>query len=272
MNAAAHRVVIADDHTLLREALAELIQGMGDFDVVAAVGDAPGMVAAVAEHRPDVVLMDIEMPGNEDPARTVRSLQAASSDTKIMVLTMHDDLLLLQTLLPLGIRGYLHKTSTHRALTAALRDACSQDGLTVSLPPRARPLGGGEPEAAAPAPPVPGSVPVPGSAPVPGSVPAAPVSEPDRDLLSHREREVLALVASGLSNRRTASHLGLTEGTIKRHMRNIFAKLGATSRLDASNKAVSAGLIPAPTAPPAPAPAPPGAHGGGHRPATWQRR
>ncbi|CAM5579703.1 DNA-binding response regulator [Streptomyces avidinii] len=259
----AHRVVIADDHTLLREALAELIQGMGDFDVVAAAGDAPGMVAAVAEHRPDVVLMDIEMPGNEDPARTVRSLQAASADTKIMVLTMHDDLLLLQTLLPLGIRGYLHKTSTHRALTAALRDACSQDGLTVSLPPRSRPLTAGEAETAGPAP----------SAPGPGSVPAAAVSEPDRDRLSHREREVLALVASGLSNRRTASHLGLTEGTIKRHMRNIFAKLGATSRLDASNKAVSAGLIPAPTAPPASAPPQPGPQqAAGRRPATWQRR
>ncbi|MFD6886281.1 response regulator [Streptomyces sp. NPDC059957] len=259
MNANAHRVVIADDHTLLREALAELIQGMGDFDVVAAVGDAPGMVAAVAEHRPDVVLMDIEMPGNEDPARTVRSLQAASADTKIMVLTMHDDLLLLQTLLPLGIRGYLHKTSTHRALTAALRDACSQDGLTVSLPPRARPRTAGEPEAAA----------APSAS---GAGPVAPVSEPDRELLSHREREVIALVASGLSNRRTASHLGLTEGTIKRHMRNIFAKLGATSRLDAANKAVSAGLIPAPTTPPAPAPPQPGTHADGQRPASWQRR
>ncbi|MEE1756658.1 response regulator transcription factor [Streptomyces sp. SP18CS02] len=214
-----YRIIIADDHTLLRDALAELIRGMGDFDVVAAVGDAPSMVAAVAEHRPDVVLMDIEMPGNEDPARTVRALQAASTDTKIMVLTMHDDPRLLQALLPLGIRGYLHKTATHRSLTAALRDACSQDGLTVSLPPRSRP--GPEPE-----------------------------PEPEREVLSRRELEVIALVATGLSNRRTATQLGLTEGTVKRHMRNIFSKLGATSRVDAANKAVAAGLIPAPTTPP----------------------
>ncbi|MET9624504.1 response regulator transcription factor [Streptomyces sp. NPDC006464] len=214
-----YRVIIADDHTLLRDALAELIRGMGDFDVVAAVGDAPGMVAAVGGHRPDVVLMDIEMPGNEDPARTVRALQAASPNTKIMVLSMHDDPRLLQVLLPLGIRGYLHKTATHRSLTAALRDACTQDGLTVSLPPRTRPAPDPEPE-------------------------------PDREVLSPRELEVIALVAAGLSNRRTATQLGLTEGTVKRHLRNIFAKLGATSRVDATNKAVAAGLIPAPATTP----------------------
>lgn len=213
------RIVIADDHTLLREALAELIQGMGDFDVVATVGDAPGMVAAAGEHRPDVVLMDIEMPGNEDPGRTVRAVQAASPESKIMVLTMHDDKRLLQALLPLGIRGYLHKTASHRSLTAALRDACTQDGLTVSLPAPSR------------------------TAPPPERT---AVREP----LSPRELEVITLVAAGLSNRRTATRLGLTEGTVKRHMRNIFAKLGASSRVDAANKAVAAGLIPAPTTPP----------------------
>ncbi|MGW2512584.1 response regulator transcription factor [Streptomyces scopuliridis] len=212
-----YRIVIADDHTLLRDALAELIRGMGDFDVTAAVGDAPAAIATAAEHRPDVLLMDIEMPGNEDPARTVRAVQAASPDTKIMVLTMHDDPRLLQSLLPLGIRGYLHKTATHHALVAALRDACSQDGLTVSLPPRPR---------------------------------SEPDPRPRPDVLSPRELEVIALVAAGHSNRRAATQLGLTEGTVKRHLRNIFAKLGAVSRVDAVNKAVAAGLIPPPSAAP----------------------
>ncbi|MFI8961989.1 response regulator [Streptomyces sp. NPDC053493] len=215
-----YRIVIADDHTLLRDALAELIAAMGDFEVVATAGDAPGMIAAVAEHRPAVVLMDIEMPGNEDPGRTVQALQAASPDTRVMVLTMHDDPRLLQALLPLGIRGFLHKTATHRSLTAALRDACTQDGLTVSLPPRSR--------AAA----------------------RQPAPAPPRESLSPREVEVITLVAAGYSNRRTATSLGLTEGTVKRHMRNIFAKLSATSRVDATNKAVAAGLI----TPPASAP------------------
>ncbi|MFE2845117.1 response regulator [Streptomyces scopuliridis] len=212
-----YRIVIADDHTLLRDALAELIRGMGDFDVTAAVGDAPAAITMAAEHRPDVLLMDIEMPGNEDPARTVRAVQAASPDTKIMVLTMHDDPRLLQSLLPLGIRGYLHKTATHHALVAALRDACSQDGLTVSLPPRPR---------------------------------SEPDPRPRPDVLSPRELEVIALVAAGHSNRRAATQLGLTEGTVKRHLRNIFAKLGAVSRVDAVNKAVAAGLIPPPSAAP----------------------
>ncbi|MFF2526406.1 response regulator transcription factor [Streptomyces liangshanensis] len=214
-----YSIVIADDHTLLRDALAELIRGVGGFEVAAAVGDAPGAVAMAAEHRPDVLLMDIEMPGNEDPGRTVRAVQAASPDTKIMVLTMHDDPRLLQSLLPLGIRGYLHKTATHHSLVAALRDACSQDGLTVSLPPR--------PKAEAP-----------------------PEPEPALHTLSPREVEVVALVAAGLSNRGAATQLGLTEGTIKRHLRNIFAKLGAVSRVDAVNKAVVAGLIAPPSAAP----------------------
>ncbi|MYV55523.1 response regulator transcription factor [Streptomyces sp. SID3212] len=214
-----YSIVIADDHTLLRDALAELIRGVGGFDVAAAVGDAPGAVAMAAEHRPDVLLMDIEMPGNEDPGRTVRAVQAASPDTKIMVLTMHDDPRLLQSLLPLGIRGYLHKTATHHSLVAALRDACSQDGLTVSLPPRPKP----EPQQA---------------------------PEPAHHTLSPREVEVVTLVAAGLSNRGAATQLGLTEGTIKRHLRNIFAKLGAVSRVDAVNKAVLAGLIPPPSAAP----------------------
>ncbi|MFF0433525.1 response regulator [Streptomyces sp. NPDC004327] len=220
----AHRIVIADDHTLLRDALAELIAAMGDFEVVATAGDAPGMVAAVAEHRPAVVLMDIEMPGNEDPGRTVQALQAASPETRVMVLTMHDDPRLLQALLPLGIRGFLHKTATHRSLTAALRDACTQDGLTVSLPPRSR-------------------------------ASRAPAPQQPQESLSPREVEVITLVAAGHSNRRTATVLGLTEGTVKRHMRNIFAKLGATSRVDAANKAVAAGLITPPaSAPPKPSP------------------
>lgn len=219
-----HRIVIADDHTLLRDALAELIAAMGDFEVVATAGDAPGMVAAVAEHRPAVVLMDIEMPGNEDPGRTVQALQAASPETRVMVLTMHDDPRLLQALLPLGIRGFLHKTATHRSLTAALRDACTQDGLTVSLPPRSR-------------------------------ASRAPAPQQPHEALSPREVEVITLVAAGHSNRRTATVLGLTEGTVKRHMRNIFAKLGATSRVDAANKAVAAGLITPPaSAPPKTAP------------------
>ncbi|MFE2037177.1 response regulator transcription factor [Streptomyces scopuliridis] len=84
--------------------------------------------------------------------------------------------------------------------------------------------------------------------------PPRPRSEPDPrprpDVLSPRELEVIALVAAGHSNRRAATQLGLTEGTVKRHLRNIFAKLGAVSRVDAVNKAVAAGLIPPPSAAP----------------------
>ncbi len=211
------RILIADDHTLLRSALAELLGTEADFEVVGLAGDVAETLRLAAELEPQVVLLDIEMPGNHNPPATVRALQQAVPGVGILVLTMHDDPRLVQALLPLDIRGFLHKTVTHQALAAAVRDACTL-GSRVTLSLLAHSL-------AAPAPAGPG-------------------------LLSPRELQVVELAAHGFSNYRIARRLEITEGTVKRHMRNIFEKLGTGSRVEAANKAVGMGLI----APPATAP------------------
>ncbi|THA33446.1 response regulator transcription factor [Streptomyces sp. A1547] len=211
------RILIADDHTLLRDALAELLDAEDDFDVVAVAGNAAETVRLAAELRPHVLLLDIEMPGNQDPATTVRHLRRAAPETHVMVLTMHDDPGLVQALLPLGIRGFLHKTVSHQSLAGTVRDVCAGGSrVTISL---------SAPSLAAPAP-------------------------ADNAPLSVRETQVMELAASGLSNYRIARRLDIAEGTVKRHMRNIFDKLDAGSRVEAANKAVERGLI----APPVTAP------------------
>jgi len=203
------RILIADDHTLLRAALAQLLRAEG-FEVVAAAGNAQQTVELSAQHQPDVLLLDIEMPGNEHPEVTVRAVQRAAPDVQILVLTMHDDPILLQALLPLGIRGFLHKTITHQALGATVRDTRSPDSPpVVSL----------------------------------ASSSIVETSPAEQGALSPRETEVIELAAHGRSNYQIGRALGIAEGTVKRHMRSSFDKLDARSRVEAANKAVQLGLI-----------------------------
>ncbi|TDQ48474.1 response regulator [Actinorugispora endophytica] len=208
------RILLADDHTLLRNALTELLHMENDFEVVAVAGDVSEALRLAALHQPDVALLDIQMPGNEQPAATLHRFRQSAPRMQVLVLTMYDDARLAQELLPLGIRGYLHKSVTGGALAAAVRSASTPNGtVTLSMSPAIL------------------------SAPSP------------RGPLSPREEQVLQLAARGLSNHQIARRLEITEGTVKRHMSNIFDKLGAQSRVEAANIAVSRGLIASPVAP-----------------------
>ncbi|MCC9311312.1 response regulator transcription factor [Kitasatospora sp. RB6PN24] len=208
------RILVADDHTLLREALCELLATEPGFEVVAQAGTGTETVALAARHRPDVLLLDIEMPEN-DPPVTVRRLLAQQPGLRIIVLSMDDGRRLVQELLALGVCGYLHKSVSRQTLVSTIRQR--DDGrhtVTVSVGPRSVWQGGGA-----------------GADELPGG-------------LSQREVEVLEWTAQALSNRQIAGRLGITEGTVKRHLRNIFGKLDAVSRIDAVNKAVELELIP----------------------------
>ncbi|MEV0279516.1 response regulator transcription factor [Streptomyces sp. NPDC050610] len=203
------RILVADDHVLLREALCDLLRAEADFEVCAEAGDGEEVLRLAARHRPDAVLLDIEMPRNEDPAATVRKLLQHQPELRVVVLSMHDDARLIQDLLAEGASGYLHKGSDRETLAAALRSRSDLGRRVVTISVSDRTLRANETAEAGPA-----------------------------ARLSPREREVLDLVAAALSNRQIGARLGITEGTIKRHLRNIFDKLDAVSRLDAVNKAL----------------------------------
>jgi DNA-binding NarL/FixJ family response regulator len=202
-------IAIVDDHAILREGLREILETQDDMVVAGEAGDSASAIALVGGKRPDVVLLDADVPGG-DATGTVRRIRAVSPASKVIILSGHDGPRPLRDLLAAGVRGYLRKSVHGRELVTAIRGAHRDAGrivLDVSPDSLAR------------------------------------AQDPAADLLSAREREVLELTAQALSNAQIAARLGRTEATVKRHLRNIFSKLGAVSRIDAVNKAAAAALI-----------------------------
>jgi two-component system, NarL family, nitrate/nitrite response regulator NarL len=207
------RILVADDHTLLREAVCDMLRLEEGFQVVGEAADGDSAVEIARRVRPDVVLLDVGMPGNQ-PGLTVRRLKDVTPDAAIIIVSMFTEQRLIQELLNRGVRGYLHKSVSRQELASAIRGVRRRERGQVVISAALEHL---------------------------------PRSE-DTGPLSAREHEILALVAEALSNRQIAGRLDITEGTVKRHLRNIFGKLGAISRIDAVNKAVADGLIDPPGA------------------------
>jgi DNA-binding NarL/FixJ family response regulator len=197
-------ILIVDDHALVREGLREILQRQGDMRVVGEAKDSGTTVAMAAKEQPDVVLLDIEIPGDE-VTLTVSQIRNHSPGSRVIVLSMYEGPQLVQALLDVGIRGYLLKSIHWQELVAAIRSVRADSDHVV--------LG------------------------VSRESLRYVQQDASPETLSAREREVLDLVAQALSNGQIAVRLHLTEATVKRHLRNIFVKLGAVSRLDAVNKA-----------------------------------
>ena len=202
-------IAIVDDHALFREGLREILDAQDGLVVVGEAKDSHTALALVETARPDIVLLDIEIPGDEAPA-TVARIKQISPSSHVIILSMYDGPQLLRRLLTVGIRGYLLKSVHRHELVAAIRSVYDEPDRVVLAVSRES---------------------------------LANVQAPSSDVLSDREKEILELAAQALSNSQIASRLALTEATIKRHLRNIFVKLGAVSRIDAVNKATAASLI-----------------------------
>lgn len=197
-------ILIVDDHTLVREGLREILETQDDMRVVGEAADSAATVALAAAQQPDIVLLDVEIPGGE-VTTTVSQIRDRSPRSQVIILSMYEGPQLVRALLAAGIRGYLLKSIHWQELVVAIR-AIRADNDRVILGVSRESLRDVQ------------------QGPPPGN-------------LSGREREVLDLVAQALSNGQIAARLGLTEATVKRHLRNVFVKLGAVSRLDAVNKA-----------------------------------
>jgi two-component system response regulator NreC len=210
------RVLIADDHAILRSGLRLLISGQPDMEVVAEAGDFGEAIRLAKELGPDVVTLDLTMPGGSGLA-AIGELRAAAPSTRIVILTMHEDPAYIRSAFAAGASGYLAKSAADSALIAAIRAVVRgrlvievQDREAMGLMPQARAA----------------------------SEQPAPITT-----LSAREREVLVLVAQGHTNRAIAEQLGLSVKTVESYRARLMQKLGLSSRAELTRLAIELGLI-----------------------------
>lgn len=207
------RVVLVDDHPMFRQGLRTLLEDLG-VTVVAEAADGESGVAAVVEHRPDVVFMDLQMPGVSGVEAT-RRLTDREPDVKVLVLTMVEDDQAVFAAIQAGALGYLLKGAGQEEISRALASvATGQAVYGAGIARRLRGFFAGG-----------------------GNASAKPFPS-----LSEREREVLGLIAEGASNTDIARRLFLSDKTVRNYVSSIFAKIDVAGRPEAIVKAREAGL------------------------------
>ncbi len=205
------RIVVADDHPLFLEGVITSLRTAEDIEIVGQAGDADGAVRIVREHVPDVALLDVTMPGGGLEA--ARKIATASPATRIVMLTVSEDEDDLLAAMKAGASGYVLKGVSSQELLAIVRAVSGGEVYVAPTLAFALLREMSKPPA------------------------ADPLAE-----LSVRERQVLELVAVGLSNQEIGQRLGLAEKTVKHYMTNILTKLQVRSRVEAALLAHRAGL------------------------------
>lgn len=200
------RVILADDHPVVREGLVTIINQQADMQVVAEAGDGETAITLYEQHVPDVMVLDLRMP-RCDGLAVVERLLAVYPDARLLIMTTYDDDEDIFRCLTLGAQGYLLKDAPRQEILAAIR-AVSRDQSYTSP-----------------------------------SVAAKAVSRATKPSLTPRETDVLQLLAQGRSNKDIARKLDISEGTAKSHVQAILQKLDAISRTEALTIAHKRGLI-----------------------------
>ena len=210
------RVVLADDHAVVRKGIREFLEASGHIRVVAEAADGAEAIAMVAKHLPDVAVLDVQMPELTGIEAT-RRIKAEFPGVRVLILTAYDDDPYIFALLQAGASGYVLKTADSdelvSAVNAVFRGESALDPAVaqkvVQQLTSGRPLG------------------------------AQAIVEP----LTEREIEVLRLAARGLTNKAIGQALGISDRTVQGHLANIYGKLGAGSRTEAVTEALKQGWI-----------------------------
>jgi DNA-binding NarL/FixJ family response regulator len=201
------RVLLADDHTMFREGLAGLLASYGGLEVVAEVPNDADALRLAGDLSPDVVVMQVQMPF-ERAKETLLAMRSFPDPPKVVIVTMFENPRYVRELTGVGASAYLLKTSSSEHLVAAVRAAVldpSSENVVVGMPRSM--LEGAEDGA--------------------------------ESILSARELEILLLAARGLSNHQIASSLHIAEATVKRHLANVYQKMGVGSRGEAAREALT---------------------------------
>ena len=210
------KVMIVDDHEVVRLGLKTALEPEDDIQVVAEAGNAQVALQEVETARPDVVLMDVRMPGT-DGIQACRMIKDAFPDTKVVMLTSYSDEEAVMASIMAGASGYLLKNTARAGLLEAVRSAARGESLldpavASKVLDRLRKLAGRE-------------------------------RDREAEMLSEREREVVALVANGLTNKEIAAELVISQNTARNHVSRILDKLGLTRRSEAARFAAQHGLL-----------------------------
>jgi two-component system response regulator NreC len=209
------RVLIADDHSMIRTGLRALLNSDPEVEVVGEAGDGRGTFRCVEDLAPDVVLLDIGMPG-EDGIQVAKRLKASFPQVRVLFLTMHEDPGLMREAIQAGAAGYVIKRAEEAEILNAIHAASRGDLYVHPAMTRALlepPTGERKPSS-------------------PGGVP-----------LTRREVDILRLLARGNTNRQIAEALGLSVRTVEGHRANLMGKLGVSSRVELVTYAAEQGLL-----------------------------
>ena len=212
------KLLLADDHAVLRAGLKTLFENQPDIEVIAEAGDGHEAVAKALATRPDMVLMDITMPGLTGLEAT-REIKRQQPDIKILALTVHEDEHYMHQMLRAGADGYLPKKAVDTELLDAVRATCRGENfihssMTTGIVSNLR-----------------------------QEVPSTAGQEPVDDKLTNREREVLRLLALGHTNQHIADMLYLSVKTVETHKARLKVKLGIKGRADLVRYAMRQGLL-----------------------------